>query len=147
MHVRIVVAGKPALAYARAGAEEYLGRLRHYGKFELVTVKAGPADEVSRRLLAASAGCHRVVLDERGESLTTEALAARLTTIERRGEIKTVAYLIGAADGHTAELRDQADMVLALSALTLQHELALVILLEQLYRVATLQRGEPYHRR
>ena len=146
MHVRIVVAGKPALAFARAGTEKYLGRLRHYGKHELVIVKAGPAAEVSRRLLDASAGCFRVVLDERGESLTTAALAERLATWEHRGDIKTVAFLIGAADGHSAELRDQAGLLLALSPLTLQHELALVVLLEQLYRVATLRKGEPYHR-
>jgi len=146
MHVRIVVAGKPALAFARLGVEEYLGRLRHYGKHELVTVKAGPAAEVSPRLLDASAGCWRVVLDERGETLATLALAERMAALEGRGEVKTVAFLIGAADGHTAELRTRADLLLALSALTLQHELALVVLLEQLYRVATLRRGEPYHR-
>lgn len=146
MHVRIVVAGKPSLAFARAGVGEYLERLRHYGRHELATVKAGPATEVSARLIEASRGCHRVVLDERGEMLSTAGLAARMEAWELRGEVKTVAFLIGAADGHTAELRAQANLLLALSAFTLQHELALVVLLEQLYRVATLRRGEPYHR-
>jgi 23S rRNA (pseudouridine1915-N3)-methyltransferase len=146
MHVRIIVAGKPALGYAREGAREYLQRLRHYGRHELVTVKAGTPAEVSTRLLEASVGTWRVVLDERGEPLTTAALAARLTILEQRGDIKTVSFLLGAADGHTSALRAKADLVLALSPLTLQHELALVVLLEQLYRIATLRRGEPYHR-
>ncbi len=63
-----------------------------------------------------------------------------------RGEVKTVAFLIGAADGHTQELRDTCDMVLSLSTLTMQHELALIVLLEQLYRLACIKSGSPYHR-
>jgi 23S rRNA (pseudouridine1915-N3)-methyltransferase len=63
-----------------------------------------------------------------------------------RGDIKTAAFLIGAADGHSEELRKSCDMVLTLSAFTLQHELALLVLLEQIYRVATLKSGSPYHR-
>jgi 23S rRNA (pseudouridine1915-N3)-methyltransferase len=146
MHVRVIVAGKPALAFAREGAQEYLSRLRNFGRHELVSVKAGTPEEVSPRLLEASRGCFRVVLDERGEAVDTAGLATRMEALERRGEVKTVAFLIGAADGHTADLRQQADWLLALSAFTLQHELALVVLLEQLYRVATLRRGAPYHR-
>jgi 23S rRNA (pseudouridine1915-N3)-methyltransferase len=60
--------------------------------------------------------------------------------------IKTISLLIGASDGHTKDLRSQADEVWSLSPLTLQHELALVVLLEQLYRAYTIKRGEPYHR-
>ena len=84
-------------------------------------------------------------MDERGESLTTSQLTKRLQDWEMRG-VKRASYLIGASDGHTQELRNEADLVWALSPLTLQHELALVVLLEQIYRVATIQRGEPYHR-
>jgi 23S rRNA (pseudouridine1915-N3)-methyltransferase len=60
--------------------------------------------------------------------------------------VKKVAILIGGADGHTPELRRSADHVIALSGFTLQHELALVVLLEQIYRVHTVLRREPYHR-
>lgn len=85
-------------------------------------------------------------MDERGEVLVTSGWAEKLAAIEMRGDIKAVSFLIGASDGHTAELRRRCDAVWSLSSLTLQHELALVVLLEQLYRVATLRRGEPYHR-
>jgi len=146
MNLRLIVAGKPALAYARAGADEYLKRLARHGGCELVTVRAGTRDEVSARLLERSHGCFRVAVDERGEALGTRALAGRLEALALRGDIKTVAFLIGAADGHNDALREASDLVLALSALTLQHELALLVLLEQLYRVATLQSGAPYHR-
>jgi len=146
MQVRIIVAGKPALACAKAGVVEYLKRLSRMGGYELVVVRAGTGAEVSARLLERSQGCFRVALDERGESLTTRGLADKLQALDHRGEIKTLAFLLGAADGHTPQLRNACDWLLALSPLTLQHELALVVLLEQLYRVASLRAGSPYHR-
>ncbi len=145
MNHLILVAGKPALAYAKTGTAEYLKRLQRYGNYELKHLKAGSSEDVSRRLHAASEGTLRIVLDERGENLTTSRLTQLLTSWEMRG-IKRASYLIGASDGHTNSLRENADMLWALSPLTLQHELALVVLLEQLYRVATIRRGEPYHR-
>lgn len=144
MHLRVIVAGKPALPYAKLGIEEYQKRLR--GTVEIVQVKAGTSKDVSARLLEKSAGCFRIALDERGLRLTTSELAARFESLERRGEVKTAAFLIGAADGHTPELRESCDLLLSLSSFTLQHELALVVLLEQLYRIASLRSGSPYHR-
>ena len=146
MQIRIIVAGKPALAYAKAGVDEYLKRLSRFGGHEMVVIKAGSRDEVSARLLEKSQGCFRVALDERGECLTTRKFADRLDALAMRGEVKTVAFLIGAADGHNEGLRDACDLVLTLSPFTLQHELALLVLLEQLYRVASLKSGSPYHR-
>jgi len=146
MQIRLLVAGKPALVYAKAGVDEYLKRLSRFGGHELVMVKAGTREEVSARLLERSQGCYRVALDERGECLTTRQFAERLDGLAMRGDVKTVAFLIGAADGHSPELRKSCDLVLTLSPFTLQHELALVVLLEQLYRVASLKSGSPYHR-
>lgn len=146
MNIRLIVAGKPALAYAKAGVDEYLKRLSRFGGCELVTVKAGTRDEVSARLLERSHGCFRIALDERGEGLGTRAFADKLESLTMRGDIKTVAFLIGAADGHSESLRDACDLLLTLSPFTLQHELALLVLLEQLYRVASLKSGSPYHR-
>ncbi len=146
MRIRILVAGKPALAYAKAGVEEYLKRLSRFGTHELITVRAGSSDEVSARLLERSQGCYRIALDERGESLDTRGFSSRLETLAARGDVKTLAFLIGAADGHSDSLRSASDLLLALSPFTLQHELALLVLLEQLYRSASLQCGAPYHR-
>ena len=145
MKHQILVAGKPALAYAKTGTAEYLKRLTRYGSYELKHLKDGSSEDVSARLREASQGTLRIVMDERGESLTTSQLTKRISDWEMRG-VKRASYLIGASDGHTEELRQEADLVWALSPLTLQHELALVVLLEQLYRIATTQRGEPYHR-
>ncbi len=146
MKFLVIHAGKPALAFAKAGIEEYLKRLSRHGNYELRAVKDGDRIAVSERLLDASEGCYRIALDERGKTPTTRAFAEKLNSLEMDGNIKTVAFLIGASDGHTPELRRRSDMVLSLSSMTMQHELALLVLLEQLYRLATIKAGSPYHR-
>ena len=143
---QIIVAGKPALAYAKMAAEDYLKRMCRYGDYELVTLKSGSSEDVSARLLERSEDSYRIVLDERGKALGTRQFHQHIDKLRLRGDIKTVSFLIGAADGHTGELRQKADLLLQLSSLTLQHELALVVLLEQLYRIASIDAGSPYHR-
>jgi 23S rRNA (pseudouridine1915-N3)-methyltransferase len=66
MRWQILVAGKPALSYAKAGVDEYLLRLKRYLDCELLILKAGGSEEVSARLLEKSAGSYRIALDERG---------------------------------------------------------------------------------
>lgn len=146
MRIRILAAGKPALAYAKSGVAEYLKRLGRYGSHELEYLKAGDSASVSAALLERSAGTFRIAMDERGEALGTRAWAEKIAVLEMRGDVKAVSFLIGASDGHTEALRKSCEGVWCLSKLTMQHELALLVLLEQLYRVATLRRGEPYHR-
>lgn len=146
MKWQILAIGRPSLRYAKTGVEEYLKRLGRYTSIELQTdwKDAGQVKN-SDALLAASEGAVRIVLDERGESWTTADFVSRLEAWQLNG-VKRVAILIGGADGHTPELRKSADHLVALSGFTLQHELALVVLLEQIYRVHTVLRGEPYHR-
>lgn len=145
MKILILAAGKPALAYAKTGVQEYAKRLTRYAPVELRYVRDGSSADVSARLLEASEGHYRIALDERGERLTTEQLADRFRHWHMSA-VKKIAFLIGASDGHTDELRHRADAILSLSSLTLQHELALLLLYEQIYRVHTLLKGEPYHR-
>jgi len=145
MKLRICVIGKPKLEFARVGLEMYAARLHRYTILDLVYLRESTPVQEGQRLLEASQGYRRVVLDERGQLPDTLALKTRLEAWEMGAE-KGVAFLIGGAEGHAQAVRDQADWLLALSRLTLQHELALVVLLEQLYRVETLKRGEPYHR-
>lgn len=146
MKIRILVAGKPALPFAKLACDDYLKRIRRLAACEFIMVKAGDPASVSERLLHASESCHRIALDERGEALTTRGLESKIATLELDGSVKTLAFLIGAADGHTEALRKHCDLTLALSSLTLQHELALVVLLEQIYRVESIRAGMPYHR-
>jgi 23S rRNA (pseudouridine1915-N3)-methyltransferase len=96
-------------------------------------------------MLAASEGSWRVVLDERGRQMRSVDFAQWIGRQEMMGR-KSVSVMIGGADGHDELLRDAADEVWTLSSMTLQHELALVVFLEQLYRARSIQAGTPYHR-
>ena len=145
MHWKIIVVGKPALSYAERGVSEYLGRLQRYVKAEIVYLKDGPPDVLATRYTKATEGCLRIVLDERGQLPTTAEFRTRVDAWEMAGT-KRAAIIIGPADGHQPALRASADYLLALSKFTLQHELALVVALEQIYRIYTMKAGEPYHR-
>jgi 23S rRNA (pseudouridine1915-N3)-methyltransferase len=145
MHIQVITAGKAALNYAKLGIDLYVERLRPFGKVELKIVKDGSSQAVSERLLQASEGALRIALDERGELWTTQQFTRQIQQWQLHS-VKKVAFLIGASDGHTEELRQKCDQLMALSKFTLQHELALVVLLEQLYRVNTIIAGTPYHR-
>lgn len=102
-------------------------------------------DEAERLLKAAGASEARIVLDEKGKQLTSEAFAAWLRERRDRG-VKSLALLIGGPDGHGAEVLSAATLRLSLGAMTLPHGLARVLIAEQLYRATTILSGHPYHR-
>ena len=144
MKLEVFAFGKPALPFMRDGIAEYAKRLKRYGGVELKYLKQG--SDPGAQLLEASRGSLQIVLDERGDDWTTADFTAFIKKQELSGTVKSLSFLIGPADGHTQSTRDAAAKVIRLSALTLQHEHALLILLEQLYRVRTIQAGTPYHR-
>ena len=145
MHWRILAIGKPKLSFARSGIEKYAARLQPFAPVQIDDVRASRREEESARLLEKSEGMFRIILDERGAEITSRALAEKVSGWEQN-RVKGIALLIGGADGHTPELRKTADWLWSLSKLTLQHELALVVMLEQLYRAYTIKAGLPYHR-
>lgn len=144
MKLLLLTVGKPALAYAKAGRDEYLGRLAKFAPLEQITIKATDRARESADLLARSEDCFRVVLHERGAALTSRELAAKVDGWKLSA--RRVALIIGGADGHGHPLLDAADFLWSLGPLTLQHELALVVALEQIYRANTILTGHPYHR-
>ncbi len=141
----LVAVGKPKLPYARAGVEDYLGRVRRVAEAEFVAVKGDGAAAEGAALLARSVGAYRIVLDERGREFSSREFAI-LVGEQRDAGTRHFAVLVGGADGHTAETRAAGDLVLALGRLTLQHELALVVVAEQIYRAHSILAGGPYHR-
>ena len=145
MKLRILAIGKPKLGYAEEGVAEYCKRLKHAAPVTIEYLKVRKEAE-SVQLLSKSEGSYRIAIDEKGEEIRTLELEEKITKLENRGDIKTVSFLIGGAEGHATELKEAADERWSLSKLTLQHELALVVLLEQLYRAYSIKRGEPYHR-
>jgi 23S rRNA (pseudouridine1915-N3)-methyltransferase len=149
---RILAVGRPSRGVFSAAVERYLGRLRAVSQgVELVEVReakgaAGDARrEAERAAVEPRLGGYRVVLDERGRAFTTRTLADRIEGLETGGT-RLLTVVIGGSDGTSPALQEAADEVWSLSSLTLPHELATVVALEQLYRVETLRSGHPYHR-
>lgn len=145
MKWQVVIVGRPALAWARMAVEMYAERLRRMAQVEMVVVREGNPEQVAPRVIEASAGTWRVVLDERGRELSSAGLAQWIQRQEL-ASLKRVSLIIGGADGHAETVRQAADELWRLSAMTLQHEMALVLGYEQLYRAYSMLRGEPYHR-
>jgi 23S rRNA (pseudouridine1915-N3)-methyltransferase len=106
---------------------------------------ARKAEEAARLLKAAAPAGARVVLDEGGKALASEAFAKWLAQT-RDGGCKGLAFLIGGPDGHGPEVAQGATLKLSLGAMTLPHGLARAVLIEQLYRATTILSGHPYHR-
>lgn len=146
LRYRILCVGRRARDPLLDAADAYLKRLKRYTKTELLRIKDGSAQSEERALRSKLPPGYRIVaLDERGRQPSSEELAKRIGGWQRGGT-EGVVFLIGGADGLHASLEEQADETLALSRLTLPHRLALVLLLEQLYRGHTILRGEKYHR-
>ena len=153
MKLRVIAVGKDRSGLYAPAVDEYAKRLSRQVRFELVEVPearkhAGTPQakvEEGATLLAKVGPRERVVvLDERGDELTSRELASRVGRWLERGQ--DVALLIGGSDGLSEEVLARADERLALSRFTLAHRLARLVLVEQLYRAMTILRGEPYHK-
>ena len=150
----IVAVGK-LRGWAADGSEDYLKRLRRYFSVEVVEVaeedmnRRSPEEvlsaEASRLLKRIPSGAYVIALDrEKGRALSSGDLAQRLTALGVSGR-SHVAFLIGGPLGLSPELLGETDEVLSFGRMTLAHALARVVLLEQLYRAAKIERGEKYH--
>lgn len=139
MRYHVVAVGRMRDAALRATADEYVKRLRRYTQIEEREVK----DE-ARLPGAIPAAARLIALSRAGELWSSVELARWTAQWDQDG--RAVALVIGGADGLPPRLVEEAERVWSLSLLTFPHELARVIVVEQLYRAFTIRRGEPYHR-
>ncbi|MDP8948928.1 MAG: 23S rRNA (pseudouridine(1915)-N(3))-methyltransferase RlmH [Actinomycetota bacterium] len=150
-----IVAVGALKGWAADGADDFLKRLRRYFPVEIVEVRE---EDLNRRspeeVLAAEGrrllkrlpkGAYAIALDrERGEPLASEKLARQLSSLGLSGK-SHVAFVIGGPLGLSPEVLKRADALVSFGPITLPHALARVVLLEQLYRAAKIDRGEKYH--
>jgi 23S rRNA (pseudouridine1915-N3)-methyltransferase len=155
MRVSIVSVGHKMPAWIQSGFREYVKRLPPEMKVELhelkpeektsgKTVEKARALEGERILAAIPGGATVYALDEKGRPVTTQGLSVMLAGWMR--DATHPAFVIGGADGLSDEVRDRADKLVSLSALTLPHGLVRVLLAEQLYRAWSILANHPYHR-
>lgn len=140
MKIRIVMLGKTSRAECRAMLEDYAQRIRRFAEIELVEVRE---ESAALKKLAFPAGATVVLLDAAGKTHTTASFAQWLGKLRDSGS-REVAFLCGGAAGFPEAVRELAGTKLALSALTMPHELARVVLAEQVYRAFTILAGHPY---
>jgi 23S rRNA (pseudouridine1915-N3)-methyltransferase len=152
MKFRIIWTGKTRDARLRALIEDYAERLSHFVRCEVTelkelrrTDKTGIDRETKRISDALRPGSLTVLLDPEGAEWTSQELAAQVRGWEGSG-VKEVAFVIGGPGGLAPELATRADKRWSLSRLTLTHEMARVLLLEQLYRAFTIVHGLPYQK-
>lgn len=141
MQLKILCVGKLKQPGLEALVDDYCKRSRSLLPIELHALR--DMAQLRERVQPSKSG-PRVVVDERGEQVTTGVLATWLGDWRDRG-VRSVDFMIGDAHGFTDADREAADRVLALSRLTLPHRLAQVLLVEQLYRAGTILAGHPYH--
>jgi 23S rRNA (pseudouridine1915-N3)-methyltransferase len=152
--IQVVAVGRVRGALARA-VSEYEERAARYWKLEVVEVDAGAsggredpdpvrAAEGERLLARIAPGAEVVALTRDGKPMSSRKLARHLADAALHA--RDVSFVIGGAWGLDGAVLERASRRLSLSAMTMPHELARLVLAEQLYRAGTLQRNEPYHK-
>jgi 23S rRNA (pseudouridine1915-N3)-methyltransferase len=153
MRVRLIWIGKTREAHLRALSLEYLKRLGRFARVEITELRESAArneregieDEGRRIISALRSDSLAVLLDVEGQEWSSTELAGEIERWQTGG-IKEVAFIIGGPYGTSLEVARRAQVRWSLSRLTLTHEMARVVLLEQLYRAYTIVRGLPYQK-
>lgn len=155
MRITVIAVGRLKERFWREAADEYLKRLGGYADVQVVEIadrdpgRGGEAKalaaEAADILKALPASAHLVTLEIGGKPLTSEGFSARLDALALAGS-SHVAFVIGGSHGLAPEVLQRAGERLSLGPMTLPHNLARVVLLEQVYRAFRISRGEPYHK-
>lgn len=143
MKLHIVTVDEPKLPYARQGWEEYFNRLKHYHSLRVTHVPDKHAYDAEYILGVCGSG-YKIALVINGKQLTSPELAAFLE--KRALDGRELCFIIGGPEGLPQTVIDKADFAWSLSKLTFPHDLAMVTLLETLYRASTITAGTPYHK-
>ena len=147
MRFRFIWVGKTRDRNWKALQDDYLKRLSRFIPCEIAEARdAGQTEIESKRILELlNPKTFAVLLDVGGNAASSHELAAKVESWQNRG-MKEISFIIGGADGVASAVAERADDRLSLSFLTFPHEMARVVLLEQLYRAFTILRGFPYQK-
>lgn len=140
--LKLIVVGRVKDVHYQAKINEFMQRLNAFGKIEVVELKDDTVEKESAAILKNLENERGwvVILDERGENITSVELADKINKCDRK-----IVLVVGGAFGFTDDVRKRADYLLALSKFTVTHEMARLILTEQLYRACTIIADKKYH--
>lgn len=143
MKIHIVTVGQPKLAYAQTGWQEYIKRLQRFHQIRVTHVTDKKAYDASH-LIQVTGNAYLVALVIEGQQFSSPSLAAFLD--KRALEGREVCFMIGGPEGLPQAVQQHADYRWSFSELTFPHDLAMVVLVEALYRASTISAGHPYHK-
>ena len=146
MKITLIVVGKLKEKFLVEGVAEYLKRLKKFATIELREIpECRTVEEEGLKILSlVPQNSWLCVLDVSGEALSSEEFAKKIAALNLNG-ISHLTFAIGGAFGLSEELRRAAEFRLSLSKMTLTHQMARLVLVEQIYRAFKLNRNEPYH--
>jgi 23S rRNA (pseudouridine1915-N3)-methyltransferase len=140
--IHVITVGYPKLDYAKLGWEEYWNRLKHFHNIRATHIPDKHNDAV--HIQQAIGGAFLVVLEVNGKQFSSKQLADFLE--HKANEGRELCFVIGGPEGLPLEVRSKADLLWSLSELTFPHDLAMVLLLEAVYRASTINAGTKYHK-
>lgn len=141
--MKLIVVGK-SKDYAMQ-IEGFAKRIRRFAQFEIITVKDSTKEKEAGAILDAADDAYLVALDEHGTMMTSIEFSDWLAKMQL--ERKDIVFCTGGPDGLAKMVLERADRMLSLSVMTLPHELAQLVFVEQLYRALSIKKGLPYHRK
>ena len=152
MKIRILTIGKMQNAHLKALVDEYTDRLQHFCEVEHLVLKDGQEIDPEKRLAQEAkllkakieSAQDTILLDERGEDMDSKAFSNWLVDKENRST-KKITFIIGSSHGIADEIKASIPKKLRLSRFTLTHEMAKLLLMEQLYRAYCIKKNIPYH--
>ena len=145
MNFHVFAVGKPKLHFVPLGVEEYLRRFPSSFQVELHYLKPSRPELEIKAFIESTPKMRRVLLDEKGKTYTSRTFASQLQTWYEQHPLP-IAFLIGSADGHSLAAKKESTHLVSLSSFTFPHEVALLLLVEQLYRAHSILSRHPYHR-
>lgn len=157
MIVKLLCVGKTHTPYIQMGIDEYISRIRKYVKFEMICLpdvkNSGSLSQAQRKteegkliLAEVNSSSLLILLDEKGKNFTSEKLAEQWQQWLNRGA-KEMIFVVGGPYGFDEVIYERANDKISLSALTFSHEMVRLFFVEQVYRVNTIIKREPYHHR
>ena len=149
LQITVIAVGKLKERFWREACDEYLQRLKAYAKVSVVELPDSNAQReaalITEALGKLPADAHKILLDIQGKEISSPGLSQKIDSLALSGT-SHIAFIIGGSDGVTKDIKTAASERISFGPITLPHNLARVVLLEQIYRAFRISRGEPYHK-
>ncbi len=146
MNIKILAVGKIREKYLKTGIDEFLKRIQPYSSIQVFEISPDNPDiETEKILKQLGDNSYFIVLDIKGKHLSSENFAEKIKEISLSG-VNQLVFAIGGADGLSNEVRGKADFLLSMSSMTFPHQMARLMLIEQVYRAFRIINNEPYHK-